>query len=174
VKFSAGSVQIEPLSDRHDRSAFSCGMEALDRYLKQQAGQDSRRGLASVFVAADIELPQRILGYFTLSATVIAPIDLPPELARRLPRQPVPAALIGRLAVDRSVARRGLGSILLAYAIERATMAAETVAMWAVAVDPIDEVARQFYSTFGFRTLEGSTRMFMTVSRQSPASKAPS
>lgn len=166
MKFAAGSVRIEPLSDRHDRGAFSCGAEALDSYLQHQAGQDLRRGLASVFVAVEIERPQRILGYFTLSAAVIAPADLPLELARRLPRQPVPAALIGRLAVDLSVARRGLGGVLIVHAIESARLAAETVAMWAVAVDPIDEAARRFYAAFGFRTLEGSPRMFMTFSRR--------
>jgi GNAT superfamily N-acetyltransferase len=174
VKFAAGSVRIEPLAEVHDRDTFSCGIEALDRYLQRQAGQDLRRVLASVFVAVDIERPRRILGYFTLSAAVIAPVELPSELARRLPRQPVPAALIGRLAVDRSAARRGLGSLLLANALIRVMKAAENVAMWAVVVDPIDDAARRFYAAFGFRTLEGSPRMFMTVSRPSPASKAPS
>lgn len=165
MTFAAGSIRIEPLSDRHDRGAFACGVEALDRYLQRQAGQDLRRGIASVYVAVEAERPRRVLGYFTLSATVIAPGDLPVELARRLPRQPVPAALIGRLAVDRNIARRGLGSVLLADAIQRAMVAAKNVAMWAIAVDPIDDAARQFYSAFGFRTLEGSARMFMTFSR---------
>ncbi len=121
-----------------------------------------RRGVANVFVAVDSTTPQRILGFFTLSATVIAVTYLPPEFARRLPRQPVPAALIGRLAVDQSVARQGLGSALLAYAIDMAMSAAKTVAMWAVAVDPINEAARQFYSAYGFRALSGSNRMFLT------------
>jgi GNAT superfamily N-acetyltransferase len=161
VTFVAGSVEIEQLSDLHDRRTFSCGVEALDHYLQRQAGQDARRGVANVFVAVDTKVPQRILGFFTLSATVIAAANLPPELARRLPRYPVPAALIGRLGVDRSVARRGLGGALLAYAIETAMSAAKSVAMWAVAVDPIDEAARQFYGGFGFRALEGSNRMFL-------------
>jgi len=163
VIFAAGSLEVEPLSDLHDRSAFSCGVEALDRYLQRQAGQDVRRGVANAFVAVDPAVPQRILGFFTLSATVIAAADLPPELARRLPRHPVPAALIGRLAVDRSVARQGLGGALLAYAIETAMSAAKAVAMWAVAVDPINEAARRFYSAFGFRALEGSNRMFLVL-----------
>ena len=164
MKFANGSVRIEPLSERHDRDGFSSGVETLDRYLHQQAGQDLRRGIASIFVAVEAERPESILGYFTLSATAIAPIDLPPKLARRLPRQPVPAALIGRLAVDRDVARRGLGSILVIHAIKNAMAAAENVAIWALAVDPIDETARQFYSALGFRTLEGSRRMFIALS----------
>jgi GNAT superfamily N-acetyltransferase len=160
--FAAGSLELEPLSDLHDRNSFSCGVEALDWYLQRQAGQDVRRGIANVFVAVDRATPERILGFFTLSAAVIAAADLPPTLARRLPRQPVPVALIGRLAVDRSMTRQGLGGALLAYAIEKTTSAAKAVAMWAVAVDPIDEAARQFYSAFGFHALEGSNRMFLT------------
>lgn len=166
MKFDAGSVRIEPLSDFHDRNAFSCGNDGLDRYLRQQAGQDSRRGIASVFVASEVDRPPKVLGYFTLSAAAIAPQNLPIELARRLPRQMMPAALIGRLAVDSSVARRGLGSVLLVNAINRAMFAAETVAMWAVVVDPIDDTARAFYAAFGFRTLAGSSRMFLTFSRR--------
>lgn len=166
MKFEAGSVRIEPLSSSHDRDPFSCGNGVLDRYLRQQAGQDARRGIASVFIAIQIDQPSKVLGYFTLSAAVITPQDLPLELARRLPRQPVPAALIGRLAVDKSVARRGLGGVLLVDAINRAMVAAETVAMWAVAVDPIDDTARAFYAAFGFLALTGSKRMFLTFSRR--------
>jgi GNAT superfamily N-acetyltransferase len=166
VKFDAGAVRIESLSDSHDRKAFSCGNDSLDRYLRQQAGQDSRRGIASIFVASEVDRPSKVLGYFTLSAAAIAPQNLPIELARRLPRQMMPAALIGRLAVDSSVARRGLGSVLLVNAINRAMLAAETVAMWAVAVNPIDDTAREFYAAFGFRALTGSSRMFLTFSRR--------
>lgn len=166
MKFEASSVRIEPLSGSHDRHAFSCGNDALDRYLKQQAGQDLRRGIASIFVAIEIDQPTKVLGYFTLSAAAVTPADIPLEFARRLPHQPIPAALIGRLAVDQSVARQGLGGVLLVDAIERAMAAAETVAMWAVVVDPIDETARQFYAAYGFRALAGSTRMFLTFSRR--------
>lgn len=167
MRFADASVRIEPLGDIHDRAALSCGKEPLDRYLRQQATQDIRRGVASVFVAVAPENPQRILGFFTLSAALIVPADLPPETAKRLPRHPIPAALIGRLAVDRSVARRGLGGILLADAIDKATTAAATVAMAAVAVDPIDDEARSFYAAFGFRSLEGpQRRMFLALPRR--------
>jgi len=90
--------------------------------------------------------------------------DLPPEVAKRLPRHPIPAALVGRLAVDRGFARRGLGSILLADAVKKTMTAAETVAMTVVIVDPIDETARAFYAAFGFRCLQGPRQqMFLTL-----------
>ncbi len=153
------SVRIEPLGPGHDRKSFACGNASLDRYIREQAGQDIRRGIASVFVAVALDQPERIFGYFALSAESVAPADLPPETARKLPRLPIPAALIGRLAVDRDFQKRGLGPILLA--------AAETVAMTVVVVDPIDDAARSFYTAFGFRSLQGpERRMFLTLPRR--------
>jgi GNAT superfamily N-acetyltransferase len=167
VRIAAGSIRIEPLAPSHDRAAFACGNAALDTYLHRQATQDFRRGVASIFVAVTPEERQRVLGFFTLSAAAIVPADLPAEIAKRLPRHPVPAALIGRLAVDRSIAGRGLGGILLADAIQKAAVAAETVAMAAIVVDPIDDAARSFYAAFGFGSLQGpQRRMFLALPRR--------
>ena len=92
------SYRIEPLGPRHDRAAFFCGVEPLDRYFRTQAGQDVRKLIASCFVAVAADSPN-IAGYYTLSATGIALTDLPSELAKRLPRYPLlPAILMGRIA----------------------------------------------------------------------------
>lgn len=166
MRFDDRAIRIEPLAGVHDRAAFSCGKPPLDRYLQRQATQDTRRGVASVFVAVEPGRRERILGFFTLSAAAVVASDLPPALARRLPRHPVPAALVGRLAVDRAVAGRGLGGILLADAVDKARAAASTVAMAAVVVDPIDDAARSFYAAFGFRSLGGpQRRMFLALAR---------
>ncbi len=169
MRLSDSSVRIEPLSSGHDRAAFSCGNESLDRYLRTQASQDTRRGVARVFVAVMPEEPKRIAGFFTLSAAWVVASDLPPEVGKRLPRHPIPAALVGRLAVDAGFARRGLGSILLADAVKKTIAAAETVAMTVVIVDPIDDAARAFYGALGFRSLQGpQQRMFLTLPRGHP------
>jgi GNAT superfamily N-acetyltransferase len=166
VKLADSSIRIEPLDPGHDLAAFSCGNTSLDRYIREQATQDTRRGVARVFVAVTPEEPKRIAGFFTLSAAWVLASDLPPEVAKRLPRHPIPAALVGRLAVDNSFARRGLGSILLADAVKKTMTAAETVAMTVVVVDPMDDSARAFYSAFGFRSLQGpQQRMFLTLPR---------
>ncbi|MBF0335787.1 MAG: GNAT family N-acetyltransferase [Alphaproteobacteria bacterium] len=157
-------MRIEPLAPRHDRTAFRCGDDSLDRYIREQAGQDVRRGTARIFVAVACDQPERVLGFFTLSAAAVVPCDLPPEMERRLPRHPIPAALVGRLAIDRSVGRRGLGSVLLADAVKKTKFAAATVAMSVIVVDPIDETARAFYAAFGFRSLLGpQRRMFLPI-----------
>jgi GNAT superfamily N-acetyltransferase len=164
VRFGAASVRIEPLGAQHDRGSFECGSEALDRYLKERATQDIRRRLARLFVATAVDNPARILGFFTLSAAAIVAADLPPDVAKRLPRYPIPAALIGRLAVDRKIAGRGLGGILLMDAIERAKVAARTIAITVIVVDPIDDAAQSFYASFGFHGLQGpQRRMFLAL-----------
>ncbi|HTW35469.1 MAG TPA: hypothetical protein VMD53_12700 [Rhizomicrobium sp.] len=123
----AVSFVIEPLSSRHDRSAFSCGSEPLDTYLKTPAGQDIRRHISNCFVAVP-EKESRVAGYYTLAASSIPVADIPAEISRKLPRYPVlPAALLGRLAVDRQFVRRSLGSALLYDAVAR-TLRADAAA----------------------------------------------
>lgn len=143
-----GSFSIEPLASRHDRAAFSCGVEPLDRYLQTQAGQDIRRHIANCFVAVPLNT-SIIAGYYTLAAASIPMNDLPEEQSKRLPRYPVlPAALVGRLAVDRRYTGRSLGSALLFDAMQRSMKA--DAAVYALLVDAKDETAAAFYRHFGF------------------------
>src|SRR3989338_11473724 len=93
---------VEPLGKKHDRAAFSCGNEILDYYLKELAGQDARRRVAAPFIVVAKTAPPNILGYYTLSSFGIDLAELPADVVRKLPPYPVaPAALLGRLAVDR-------------------------------------------------------------------------
>jgi ribosomal protein S18 acetylase RimI-like enzyme len=156
------SFLVTPLAPHHDRSAFSCGVDALDRYLRAQAGQDMRRRIANCFVATPLDTTS-VAGYYTLSAASIPVVDLPEDVSRRLPRYPViPAALIGRLAVDRQYRRRGLGAALLFDALERAIRA--DAAVFAVIVDAKDETAAAFYARYGFRRFASrSQRLFLPI-----------
>jgi GNAT superfamily N-acetyltransferase len=157
------SLVIEPLGKRHDRGAFSCGVAGLDVYLKRLAGQDVRRRIARVFVCAE-EGSDVVLGFYTLSALSIDVSALPEDHARKLPSHPVPAALIGRLAVDRSAQGRGLGRLLLADAIQRTLGASEQVAVHAMVVDAKDEAARRFYLAHGFLSLpDQPMRLFLPL-----------
>lgn len=146
----ADTLVIEPLGRRHDRASFSCGVPQLDRYLARQAGQDVRRRIARVFVAIRESAPDRILGFYTLSALAVAAAELPPEFARRLPKHPIPAALIGRLAVHVSAQGTGVGGMLLMDAIHRTLAAGKDIAVFAMVVDAKDANARSFYKRFGF------------------------
>jgi GNAT superfamily N-acetyltransferase len=146
---------IEPLA-AHDRSAFSCGAPPLDRYLREQASQDVKRLMSSCFVAVEATTGT-IAGYYTLAATSVPATDLPMQELKRLPRYPVlPAALVGRLAVDRRFHRRGLGSALLADAAHRVVRG--DVKAFALIVEAKDEEAVAFYRLQGFQPFASRPR----------------
>ncbi len=151
------SLVIEPLGSHHDRTAFSCGEPALDSYLQRQASQDVRRRVAQVFVAIG-DTPGKVAGYYSLSAASFAKDELPPALAKRLPHYPVPAAVLGRLAVDRAQQGRGLGETLLLDAIRLVVRASTTIAVYAIIVDAKNERARAFYERYGFRAFASVPR----------------
>ncbi len=138
------------LGPQHDRSSFVSGAEALDRYLRSQAGQDARKNMAAPFV---LVLPDGAIGgYYTLSATGVKLAEFPADITRKLPRYPlVPATLLGRLAVDRRQQGKGYGRFLLADALYRA--ARSEVASFAVIVDAKDDSARRFYERESFLAL---------------------
>ena len=92
----ASDFRIAPLSAAHDRTSFASGEPALDEYIQRFASQDMRRRVSQVFVATSPPDP-RVIGYYTLSGTSFSRDELAPDLARRLPRYPVPAAIIGPL-----------------------------------------------------------------------------
>jgi GNAT superfamily N-acetyltransferase len=151
------STVIELLGPHHDRAAFSCGEPVLDVYLQRQASQDIRRRVAQVFVALG-DVPRKIAGYYSLSAASFEKDELPPTQAKRLPHYPVPAAILGRLAVDRDHQGRGLGEILLLDAIHRVVRASATLAVYAIVVDAKNERAVAFHGRYGFRAFASAQR----------------
>lgn len=155
---------IESFTSRHNRRSFSSGNDLLDAYLIRQAGQDVRRRICRVFVMTAISAPSEILGFYTLSSSEIKLAELPEAQARRLPRHPVPAALLGRLAVSRNSQGTGLGSLLLADAIKRTLKAANEIGVYALVVDAIDDSAKAFYEKFEFSALrQRSNRLFLPL-----------
>lgn len=158
------------LAGHHDRSSFSCGVEALDRYIRQYASQDVRSGVSSVFVMT----PGGgvVSGYYTLSATAIHLAAIPEADARKLPRYDlVPATLLGRLAVAAEMRGQKLGGVLLLDALRRARRAAREVASWAVIVDAKDDAAKSFaaksfYERFEFKQVfQEPSRLFLPMKK---------
>ena len=148
------SFRIEALAKHHNRTGFACGVEPLDRYLRQQARQDADKHIAAPFVLLDPPSPQ-VLGYYTLSACVVAVTDIAPELAKSLPRYPqLPVTLLGRLAVDQRCKGQGMGEFLLLDALQRSLSHAADVAAMAMVVDAKDAGAAAFYAHFDFRPLQ--------------------
>jgi ribosomal protein S18 acetylase RimI-like enzyme len=151
---SGPPFRLALLDAAHDRIAFNCGSEPLNRYLREHITQDIRRRVATCFVAlAD---GNRIAGYYTLASASLLLAGLPANICKKLPRYPtVPAVRMGRLAVDHAFKGQGLGGALLADALGRA--ARSEIAVYALIVDAKDEVAVAFYRYHGFIALPGSS-----------------
>jgi len=153
-----------PLEKHHNRKNFDCGNESLNRYIRELASQDIKRGISYCWVLSNEN--EEILGYFTLSNAIIRIENLPQDLKKSfsLHSQEFPATLIGRLARDNSVKSHGIGAILLMEALELCYKVARSeIASIGVIVDPVDEKATAFYAKFGFRILPDINRMFLPM-----------
>ena len=153
--------RIRALDSEVATADFRCGEAALDEYLHRYAKQDIKRGVARVFVATPADLSSELAGFYTLSAASIAVEQLPESLRKKLPRYPVPAALLGRLAVSQLAHGQGLGSILLVDACKRVAAASQTLAVAAIIVDAKSPAAATFYRHFGFVELPGQSGRWM-------------
>ena len=155
---------IHPLAKAHDRKSCDCGNDDLNRYLREQARQDAEKRVAAPFVLMQPGSP-KVLGFYTLSSSIIAVGELPEELMKRLPRYgQLPVTLLGRLAVDRSVGGQGVGEFLLVDALRRSLEAAQQIAAMAVIVDAKDERAESFYRHFDFQPFQQTPlRLFLPM-----------
>ena len=153
---------IEPLGKKHNRAAFCCGVDKLDKYFQAQAGQDARKRTAAPFVLVE-KSSGFAAGYYTLSATRIKLGELPIEITKKLPKYPeLPATLLGRLAVDQNHRQKGLGEMLLMNALDRSLQS--EIATIAVVVDAKDDQARSFYEHYQFICFpDYSHRLFLMM-----------
>lgn len=161
---SETDLVIEPLNRNHNRTVFNCGIESLDRYLKHQASQDIKRRIRRVFVVCSHQDKTKVLWYYMLSTLSIDLSALPEKLAKKLPKHPIPAALIGRLAVDVSAQGKGIGKILLSNAIKRTLAVSDDIAIYAMVVDAINKEVESFYLQYGFANLASDgKRLFLPL-----------
>ena len=110
-----------------DRKGFDCGNGALNKYIREQAGQDMDRKLSIVYAMTEGAL---IKGYYSLSNYSQPTEFFPPEIQKRFPptHTHIPTTLLGRLAIDNQFQGQGLGSQLLMDAMKRALLASKVIA----------------------------------------------
>lgn len=152
--------RVEPLDKAHGRSGFASGASELDRYIRELASQDVRRDVARVFVAVQEEA-SALCGFYSLGAASFRREKLPAAQAKRLPHYPVPAVLLGRLAVDEAMQGKGLGAFLLMDALHRVLLASQTLAVHAMIVDARDDAAAAFYRKYGFVPFADDARQLL-------------
>lgn len=152
------------LAKSHVRDQFHCGHPMLDDWLRLRTGQFDRRDLSRTFVATRPgEI--KVCGYYAISKHRVLYNVLPSGEEAGLPQIDIPVVLLGRLAVDQSVQGQGLGALLLVDALRRSLQISEHVGVRAVEVDAVDDVAKNFYLKFGFRSLLDDPRhMFLSMS----------
>lgn len=139
----------EPLGPDHALGGFDCGVDSLSTWLPKHARAAAASGSARTYVIEDAE-QGRVVGYHALCAASVSRREASPRASRGMPRHPIPAVLLARLAVDQSVQGSGLGAFLLRDAMARTLAAAAELGIRVMLVHALNEAARDFYLHHGF------------------------
>jgi len=138
---SASSLSAPvPLTANHDLAAFDCGEPALNDWLRRRALNNESRFSRTYVVCAG----KRVVAYVSISAGSVDRADAPSKVRRNAP-DVIPVSVIGRLAVDRDYAGKGVGADLLADALRRIAAASLAIGIAAVLIHAKDEAAKRFY-----------------------------
>jgi predicted N-acetyltransferase YhbS len=148
-----------PITEDDDRNLFDCGRESLNTWFRRHAWANQASDLSRVNVITDT-MSGRIVGYVTLSAAQIERAFLPKPQQRNRP-DPVPAMLLGQLAVDRDFQGQGHAVSLLQFALKAALRASEIIGCMGVITHPLDAGVRGFYARWGFQDLPFDPRRAM-------------
>lgn len=146
-------LSLVPVTKAVTKASFDCGHPELNQYFRHYAYKNDQLSIGKTFVA--ITETQEVAGYVTLSTAQIVAESLPDELKEKLPRYPVPAFRIGKLAVDLRFQAAGVGRWMLTQAFQKAVAVSQNVGLFAVVVDAIDDKAKRFYLKYGFTPFEG-------------------
>jgi len=147
---------------KHKRNLFDCGVDALNNHLCVMASQQSDKDNTRTFVLEDMQNPESIIGYYTLTMTTLD-LSLLPQRQQKKHKNAQSGSLIARLAVDKHYAKQGFGEWLLIDALKKLLSANEAVALPLVIVDA-KAGAIQFYKKFGFVAFNNTPhKLFMTI-----------
>jgi GNAT superfamily N-acetyltransferase len=139
----------EPIAKRHNREAFDCGDAALNEFLRRHARQTHDQGGAKTFLAVRDDDATQVLGFYSLSPASVEFARTPAVIKRGLARHDVPVFRLGRLAVDRTMQRKGLGGQLLLAASRRCLRASQEVGGVALLIDAKNEGVAGWYASYG-------------------------
>lgn len=133
-----------------NRDNFDCGIPELNEYLQKYAKQNHRKGIATTFVAIPERENFNVVGYYSVCMSEIKRESLPENYHKQLPRYPIPAIKIAKLAVDKSSQGKGLGKKLLMECFRKAVSLSSEVGIFCVTVDALNQEAKNFYLKYGF------------------------
>jgi len=153
----------------HDRSAFSCGNNELDRFLREQASQAQGKSLSSTYVLICSDLPPQgeartVVGYVTHVTSQIPLAECPDKFKKLTKHLPIPVMLLARMGVDTGHQKKKLGEFLLKFALKSAWEINQLAGCHAVIVDAKDDSLKGFYSKYGFQELpDRPLRLYLPV-----------
>lgn len=155
-------VSINDIDSPFLLKSFDCGIIDLNEFLSKYAKKNHDLGIGRTFVALDSD--KRVAGFFTLSAAQVAIRDIPLDFRKKLPRYPVPALRLARLAVSKDVQGKGVGKWLLKHSFIKAVQVAEITGLYFLIVDA-KETSKSFYEHYGFTTFSNeSLTYFLPIS----------
>lgn len=147
-----------------NRNDFDCGIAELNEYLQKYARQNHRKGIATTFIAIPETGNRNVAGYYSISMSELKLESLPENYRRKLPRYPIPAIKIGKLAVDKSMQGKGLGKQLLMECFRKAISLSSEIGIFCVIVDAVNQKAKGFYLKYGFIPLQdNSLSLFLPI-----------
>jgi GNAT superfamily N-acetyltransferase len=129
-----------PLGADHDFSDFDCGESFLNDWLRYRATKNESRFSRTYVVCTG----KQVVAYFCISAGAIERAAVPGKVRRNAP-DTIPISVIGRLAVDKKYAGKGLGTDLLSDALRRIAVASQSIGIGAVLVHAKNDAAKRFY-----------------------------
>lgn len=135
-----------PLVPAHDCAAFDCGDTSLNEWLRKRAPKNEAAHGSRCFVVCD---GTRVIGFYVLAAGSLSHEHAPGAIRRNMP-DPIPAIVLGRLAVDRTWQNRGLGADLLHDAVLRTLRAAHEIGARVLLCHALNERALRFYLRHNF------------------------
>jgi GNAT superfamily N-acetyltransferase len=136
----------ELLAEHHDIADFTSGEASLDEWLRRRARANQVSGASRTYVVCE---DKRVIAYYALASGVIAVESAPGRFKRNMP-DPIPVAVLARLAVDRDWHGKGLGRALFRDAALRVAQAADAIGIRGIVVHAISEEAKKFYVALGF------------------------
>ena len=140
-----------PLTAEDDRGGFDCGRESLNQWFRRHAWRNQAASTSRTNLVCDRE-SGAIIGYVTLSTAQIERAWLP-KASQRNPPDPVPAVLLGQLAVDLRHQGQGHAASLMIFALRTTIRFSEQIGCFGVLTQPLDDKIRDFYRRFGFEDL---------------------
>lgn len=167
---SWGKEFVELNKLQHDRNSFDCGEQELNAFIKTQAAKHMQAGISRTMVLPSLQpllnKKYAICSFYSVAPSSISRETLPTQLAKKLPKYPIPVFLLAQLAVHKEFHGSGLGKISLIRALKYLWEVNHHMRAYAIVVDCLTDSALNFYTKFGFEILcenNGRTRMFLPM-----------